>query len=320
MPYVPGMSGLSVMARGGYATVYRATQDSVGREVAIKVENRRLESARDQARFLREARAAGRMSSHPHVVDLFDVGVTVDQHPYLIMELCDGSYLERMRMSPLTPAEARDIGIKIADALVHSHASGVLHRDVKPANILYSHFNSAVLADFGLAVLGEMRDSSVTLEVLTPAYAPPEMFRHDNPSGAVDVYALSATLYAVMRGRPPRWDGDRSPSLITLMELFDHPIPDLPGVPRALTEVLRYGMANDPASRPTAEQLRELLIGVQLAPPPGPPMTFQSHGSSFLPPPPRTTPGTPDDTPTVHSPLKQPKKKRFFGLLGIQDR
>ena len=84
------MSDLSVMARGGYATVYRATQVSVGRDVAIKMENRTLDSARDQARFLREARAAGKMSSHPHVVDLFDVGVTVDQHPYLIMELCDG--------------------------------------------------------------------------------------------------------------------------------------------------------------------------------------------------------------------------------------
>jgi serine/threonine protein kinase len=318
VPYVPGMSGLSVMARGGYATVFRATQDSVGREVAIKVENRRLETNRDQARFLREARAAGRMSSHPHVVDLFDVGVTVDQHPYLIMELCEGSYLDRMRVKPLDAIETRDIGIKLADALVHSHANGVLHRDVKPANILYSHFNPAVLADFGLAVLAEMRDSSVTLEVLTPAYAPPEMFRHDEPSGAADVYALCATLYAVMRGRPPRWDTDRSPSLITLMDLFNQPIPDLPGVPGALLDVLRWGMANDARSRPTAEQLRELLTGVQLGPgrSAGPSSPFP--GVSFVPPPRPYDTG--DNTPTVHAPIKQPRRKRLFGLFGVQDR
>ncbi len=326
------MSGLSVMARGGYATVYRATQDSVGREVAIKVENRTLENPRDQARFLREAKAAGRMSSHPHVVDLFDVGVTVDQHPYLIMELCDGSYLDRMRVSPLDPIEARDLGVKIADALVHSHAAGVLHRDVKPANILYSHFNPAVLADFGLAVLGEMRDSSVTLEVLTPAYAPPEMFHHAAPSPAVDVYALCASLYAVMRGRPPRWDHDRSPSLITLMELFDRPIPDLPGVPRSLIEVLRYGMANDPRARPTAEQLRELLAGLHLAPtggghpglPPGaaPAAVYHSGFRTPRPVPPvshtRDLPPAPgDDTPTVHTTDRRRSRRRwFFGGFG----
>ncbi|MDG4794396.1 serine/threonine-protein kinase [Micromonospora sp. WMMD1082] len=263
-PIVPGLTDLQVFARGGYATVYRATQISVGREVAVKVENRTLASDRDQARFLREARAAGRMSSHPHVVDLFDVGVTIDQHPYLIMELCDGSYAERMRNSPLGAAEARDLGIKIADAIAHSHAAGVLHRDVKPANILYSHFNSAVLADFGLAVVAEMRDASVALEVLTPAYAPPEMFSHSPPSPAVDVYALCATLYAVMHGRPPRWQSERNPSLVTVLEMFQQPIPSLPGIPEELVDVLRAGMANDPGDRPSAAELLTMLTNLSL--------------------------------------------------------
>ena len=268
VPIVPGLTDLRVFARGGYATVYRATQISVGREVAVKVENRTLDSERDQARFLREARAAGRMSSHPHVVDLFDVGVTVDQHPYLIMELCDGSYAERMRTSPLGPVEARDLGIKIADALAHSHAAGVLHRDVKPANILYSHFNSAVLADFGLAVLAEHRDASVTLEVLTPAYAPPEMFSHSPPSPAVDVYALCATLYAVMHGRPPRWQSERNPSLVTVLELFNQPLPALPG--RAGRADRRAARSAWPTIRPRVPppcELHDLLANLPLGSP-----------------------------------------------------
>ena len=91
VPTVPGLTGLSVLARGGYATVYRARQESVGRLVAVKVESRILENERDRRRFMREAQATGRMSSHPHVVDLFDAGVTISGHPYLIMELCRGS-------------------------------------------------------------------------------------------------------------------------------------------------------------------------------------------------------------------------------------
>jgi tRNA A-37 threonylcarbamoyl transferase component Bud32 len=270
-PVVPGLTGLTVLARGGYATVYRAVQESIGRDVAVKIENRSLDNEHDRRRFMREARAAGRMSSHPHVVDLFDAGHTSDGHPYLIMELCDGSYADRLRASPLHPVEVRDVGVKIADALTDAHRLGVFHRDVKPANILVSGFGEPALADFGLAVLTEARDLSITMDVLTPAYAPKEMFRANcEPSPAADVYALSATLYALLRGKPPRWFEHRDPSLLELLELFDEPIPDLPGVPEELLDVLRSGMVNDAAARPTAEQLRDRLTALAIQPPPVP--------------------------------------------------
>src|SRR2546430_9158804 len=148
---VPGRAGLTVLAGVGYATVYRALQESVGRDVAVKIETRSLDTEHDRRRFMREARAAGRMSSHPHVVDLFDAGVLPDGHPYMIMELCEGSYADRLRAERLAPAEVRDIGAKIAGALADAHRLGVLHRDVKPANILVSGFGEPALADFRLA-------------------------------------------------------------------------------------------------------------------------------------------------------------------------
>lgn len=275
-----------MLAHGGYATVYRAVQISAYREVAVKVENRTLEGDRDQRRFVREARAAGRMSSHPHVVDLFDVGVTEDGHPYMIMELCEGTYADRMKTDPLSAEEVRDIGAKIADALADAHALGVLHRDVKPANILITRFGEPALADFGLAVLAETRDSSITLE-LTPAYAAPEMFHHGKPAPASDVYALCATLYALIRGRPARWRDNYNPTLASLVEMFAERVPDLPNVPPELTALLRRGMSNDPAHRPTAAELRDALSSVHRDPdptmilrpvqpfPPEPPMPAQ---------------------------------------------
>lgn len=326
VPVVPGLTDLSLLARGGYATIYRAVQEFVGREVAVKVENRTLVSERDRQRFLREARAAARMSSHPHVVDLFDAGITAGGHPYLIMELCDGSYADLMRTARLGAAETRDLGVKIADALADAHELGVLHRDVKPANILRTRFGEPALADFGLAVIAEARDPSVTLEVLTPAYAAPEMFRHSPPSPAVDVYALCATLYAVMNGRPPRWNQDTNPSLVTLLEMFDQPIPDLPGVPPALTEVLRLGMSNDPAARPSAQQLRDLLVALPLGPttaaatappqPAAPPTVYLSQSVHPSQPSPAPHPVTPSPHPPVTGPSQGRSLRPMPWLIG----
>ncbi|NNJ63251.1 MAG: protein kinase [Dactylosporangium sp.] len=341
---MPGLTGLTLLARGGYATVYRAMQESVGREVAVKIENRTLESERDRRRFLREARAAGSMSSHPHVVDLFDAGVCVGGYPYLIMELCQGSYADRIKVASLGADQTRITGVKIADALADAHSLGVLHRDVKPANILVSRFGEPALADFGLAILAETRDMSITLDVLTPAYAPPEMFRHEAPEPGGDVYALCATLYAMLARRPPRWrDGSGPPSIASMIDMFEEPVPDIAGVPGDLMDLLRWGMANEPEARPTAARLRDALAELSLsraAPDgttgvPGPalsggeaeptqpvaapdPSTEDETAAVGQPPPPPPPPGHPDPA-TTSSPFSGRRRWAILAAIGIAE-
>src|SRR5690349_1578019 len=174
-PHVDGLVDPRPLGQGGFGTVFRAWQAGVGREVAVKVGGRTLYDERDRRRFLREANAAGRLSSHAHIVAVYDVGVTADGHPYLIMELCHrGSLLDRLRTSgPLPADEVRTVGVAIADALATAHEAGVLHRDVKPANILVDEYGVAKLGDFGLAALLDASGgSTVTREGLTPAYSP----------------------------------------------------------------------------------------------------------------------------------------------------
>ncbi|GIH34603.1 serine/threonine-protein kinase [Microbispora amethystogenes] len=266
-PLVPGYETLGVLGQGGFGVVYRARQLAVGREVALKVDNRVLVSDRDRRRFMREVTSAGALSGHPHVADVYDAGVLGDGRPYMVLELCpNGSLADRLRDGgPLGPCEVRDIGVRIADALAAAHALGVLHRDVKPANILVNSYGMVALSDFGLATMpgaggavpGEV---SVTRESLTPAYAPPEAFDLTEPTAAGDVYSLAATLYALLSGRPPRFPEHGVVNIAVVMALHRLPIPDIPGVPAALTAVLRHGMASDPAQRiRTAAGLRDAL-------------------------------------------------------------
>ena len=137
-PDIPGHRVGGVLGAGGFATVYRAWQLAVGREVAVKVDNRALLTERDRRRFFREVTAAGRLSGHPHVIDVYDAGTLDDGRPYLVMELCPAGSLNDAlaRDGPMSAGQVRDIGIKIADGLAAAHVAGVLHRDIKPANIL----------------------------------------------------------------------------------------------------------------------------------------------------------------------------------------
>ena len=275
-PGIPGLRIAGIIGEGGFATVYRGWQAAIGREVAVKVDSRVLLSDRDRRRFVREVNAAGRLSGHPNVVDIYDAGTLHDGHPYMVMEFCPGGSLaDAVRGNGMmNPAQVRDIGIKIADALAAAHAAGVLHRDVKPANILVNRYGVVCLSDFGLAsIVAPGEEQSVTREALTPAYASPERFQGREPTAACDLYSLAATLYALLTGRPPRFpaDGGRL-SVATIVSLHGESVDDIPGVPSALMATLRRTLAVDPALRPrSAEELRDELIAAPASEPrPGP--------------------------------------------------
>ena len=277
-PDIPGYQVGGVLGSGGFATVYRCWQLRVGREVAVKVDNRVLLSERDRRRFVREVTAAGRLSGHPHVIDVYDAGTLPDGRPYLVMELCPaGSLHDALHQSgPMSPAQVRDIGVKISDALAAAHAAGVLHRDIKPANILVNRYGLVGLSDFGLAsIMAAEGGQSTSRDALTPAFASPETFRGEEPTAAADIYSLAATLYALLAGRPPRFPaGPREPGIATIIALHDQPVDDVPGTPAGLMEILRRSLAADPAARPpSAAALRDALASLPVHPgvsaPPG---------------------------------------------------
>ena len=251
---VPGVVLGDVIGRGGFATVYRGRQVAVDRDVAVKIDSRTLDDDRSRRRFLREATAAGRISDHPHVVSLIDVGTTPDNHPYLVMELCEnGNISQLLRARGAFPlADVRDLGLAMTSALGAAHDAKILHRDIKPANILIDAYGTPRLSDFGLAAVVEPgRDLSVTLEALTPAFAAPEIFNGEAPTPQADVWSLGATLYATLIGRAPRTASDGTPVTVTqMMQHLYEPLPD-PRIPGAegLMQVISVATDADPTRR-----------------------------------------------------------------------
>ncbi|WP_436701168.1 serine/threonine-protein kinase [Nocardioides sp. BYT-33-1] len=262
---LPGVELLEQIGHGGFATVWRGRQLAVDRDVAVKIDNRVLDEESNRRRFVREATAVSRISGHPHVVSLIDVGVTRDNRPYLVMELCThgslSSYLSQH--GPMRVPEAIEVGLAVTSALAAAHEAGILHRDIKPGNILIDAWGTPRLSDFGLAALPQPgQDPSVSLEALTPAYASPEAFSFSAPTPQSDVFSMGATLHAMISGDSPRRSGDGSP--VPIEQLLaslraEFPDPDVPGS-AALMRVIRVATAYDAADRyPTARELHDAL-------------------------------------------------------------
>ncbi len=274
-PQIPGLSEWRALARGGFAIVWEARQESLNRLVAVKVDERTLDEENEQRRFLREAGAAGRMSGHPGIVTVHDAGILGDDRPFLVMELCPGGSLTKWLTADPPPSQrqVRDVGVRIADALAATHARGVLHRDVKPANILIDAYGNPGLADFGLASMPEPgTDLTETIEAITPAYAPPEVFRQEAPNEYGDVYALAATLYALLSGRAPRWSEiTGTPSVPEILERQRMPIRRIPGVDRAFMDLLLAGDGRHTGGSPHGGPLPRPARGVEPVQPAGAP-------------------------------------------------
>lgn len=242
-----------LLGRGGFGAVYEGRDTRAGGAVAVKA-FRRSEGLATRAE--REARTASKLE-HPNIHTVLGVEHD-DDHAYLVSRLVVG---ERFDRTELSDEESVRAIAAVADALDHAHSRGVIHRDVKPANILVSTDGDVRLTDFGIARDEDTRDHTGDERVLgTLSYMAPEQARGRRASGASDVWAAALTLYARLAGRNPY----RAKSLGELLELLGDGAPALselrPDLPRELTRPIMRALATDPARRPSAAEFRDQLL------------------------------------------------------------
>jgi serine/threonine protein kinase len=239
--------------------VRRARDTVLDREVAVKLLSPAFaQDASVRERFSREARLVARLS-HPGIVTVFDSGVE-DGRPYIVMELVDGITLADLVAGGrrLPPEQVAAIGHDVALTLAYAHAQRLLHRDVKPANILLPRSGGAKLGDFGIALSADTsRLTQVGTLLGTAAYLSPEQLAGSEATEASDVYALGACLYQALSGRLPRDDS----SLAALArEDMVTPVRELaPQAPEALEEIVMRCLARQPQHRPSAAELARAL-------------------------------------------------------------
>ena len=262
------------LGAGGMATVYRANQPSLGRQVAIKVLSDEL--ARDETfreRFLREARAVAQLT-HPNILPVYDFGKDEETGAlYYVMQLVDGGTLSQRLEQPMSVEEAVRIIVQIARALDYAHRHGVIHRDVKPANVLLTPDGRPLLSDFGIAhIMQETHLTQTGTSLGTPAYMSPEQARGELADHRSDQYALGIMAYELLTGSVP-FQADTPVGLLHQHAFVPpEPLRKLrPGLPKNLEKVVMRALAKYPVQRYAsagefADELEAAVSGKRLLP------------------------------------------------------
>ena len=261
---IKGLSAAVKIGQGGFAVVYRAFQTAFDRLVAVKVFEEVSVDRATQELFERECRAIGRLSGSPNILTVHDAGITGHGRPYIVMAfMSKGSLQDRLdREGPSPWQEAVTTGAKLARALAVAHQAHVLHRDVKPDNVLVSGDDEPQLADFGIARLTDVTQMTQGGISFTPSHVAPEVLAGQVATPAVDVYSLASTLFALMAGRPAFTKDDDENVFAVMNRVATAPVPDLlttHGVPEVVRTIIESAMAKDPTVRPSAKEFAAQL-------------------------------------------------------------
>ncbi|MDZ7752401.1 MAG: protein kinase [Gammaproteobacteria bacterium] len=255
---IPGYKIERQIGKGGMATVYLATQQSLKRHVVLKVMEARSDDGAEFARrFLNEGHLLAAVN-HPNVITIYDIGITED-FPYISMEYLGGQDLTGRLATPMPPAMALDIVYQIAGALAVAHAKGIIHRDVKPANILFRDDGTPVLTDFGIAKhLGDTELTSTGTILGSPYYMSPEQVEGKTVlDGRSDIYSLGVILYEMIMGRRP-FEGESAINIV--LQHLQSPVPPLDRELRPYQPLINLMLAKNRHERfPDAERLRQYI-------------------------------------------------------------
>jgi serine/threonine protein kinase len=272
-PYIPDYMIETVLGEGGMATVYLGIQQKLQRKVAIKILDPSLLKKDFVAdRFMIEAQTAANLS-HPNIISIYDVG-QVGKYYYIVMEYLDGSLKDLIKSSPsgkLPVKESLSIIYKIAPALDYAHSRGIIHRDIKPDNIMFRKDGTPVLVDFGIAraVDSDLHMTKTGMGIGTPHYMSPEQCQTGELDGRSDIYSLGVVLYEILTGEKP-YDADTI--LAVALKQIQEPVPKLPESQARYQPVLDKMMAKDKEKRAqNGRELQKIIEEVLKTPAPPPP-------------------------------------------------